>query len=93
LLVDWGQNSYGAAHGNDPANWQQNIREYCQDSTIDIIPMAFVTQFFGTGGLPVINLANVRTMQIFQTPSRTFHKRPLSHIFFSLSFFVSHLDL
>ncbi|KAI8334316.1 glycoside hydrolase family 18 protein [Chlamydoabsidia padenii] len=57
--IDWGQNSYGAANGKDPANWQQPIRQYCQDATIDIIPMAFVTQFFGTGGLPVINLANI----------------------------------
>ncbi|CAO3592812.1 unnamed protein product [Absidia cylindrospora] len=59
LAVYWGQNSYGAANSKDPANWQQPIRQYCQDATIDIIPMAFVTQFFGTGGLPEINLANI----------------------------------
>ncbi|KAI8096576.1 glycoside hydrolase family 18 protein [Halteromyces radiatus] len=58
-VIYWGQNSYGAANGNDPSHWQQPLRQYCQDSSMDIIPMAFVTQFFGTGGLPVINLANI----------------------------------
>ncbi|ORX46512.1 glycoside hydrolase family 18 protein, partial [Hesseltinella vesiculosa] len=57
--IDWGQNSYGAANAGDPAHWQQPLRNYCTDSTIDIIPMAFLTQFSGTGGLPVINLANI----------------------------------
>ncbi|SAM09529.1 hypothetical protein [Absidia glauca] len=59
LAVYWGQNSYGAANMNDPSKWQHSIRQYCQDSTIDIIPMGFVTQFFGTGDLPTINLANI----------------------------------
>ncbi|ORZ14005.1 glycoside hydrolase superfamily [Absidia repens] len=59
LAVYWGQNSYGAAHLKEPSKWQQGIRQYCQDSTIDIIPMGFVTHFFGTGDLPVINLSNI----------------------------------
>ncbi|CAO3589663.1 unnamed protein product [Absidia cylindrospora] len=59
LAVYWGQNSYGAAHSTEPSKWQQGIRQYCQDSTIDIIPMGFVTHFFGTGDLPVINLSNI----------------------------------
>ncbi|KAI8068245.1 glycoside hydrolase superfamily [Gongronella butleri] len=59
LAVYWGQNSYGAANAGDPANWQGPLRQYCTDNSIDIIPMAFVTNFFGTGGLPVINLANI----------------------------------
>ncbi|CAO3615057.1 unnamed protein product [Cunninghamella blakesleeana] len=59
LAVYWGQNSYGAANGNDPANWQKPLRTYCDDSSIDVIPTAFVTNFFGKGGLPVINLANI----------------------------------
>ncbi|EIW75421.1 glycoside hydrolase family 18 protein [Coniophora puteana RWD-64-598 SS2] len=57
LAVYWGQNSYGAANGAG-ANNQQPIGFYCQDDTIDTIPIAFVTQFFGTGGAPVMNLAN-----------------------------------
>ncbi|KAI0322297.1 class III chitinase [Amylostereum chailletii] len=53
----WGQNSYGATH-TDTANFQKPLSQYCQDDAIDVIPIAFVTTFFGTGGLPVLNLAN-----------------------------------
>lgn len=31
-----------------------------QDDAIDVIPIAFVNDFFGTGGYPILNLANVR---------------------------------
>ncbi|KAH0839353.1 glycoside hydrolase family 18 protein [Lanmaoa asiatica] len=58
LAVYWGQNSYGATNPSDTANWQQPISYYCQDSTIDIIPMAFLDEFNSTGGLPSVNLAN-----------------------------------
>jgi len=57
--VYWGQNSYGAANGGDTANYQKTLSHYCQDDSIDVIPIAFLNVFFGTGGLPVINLANV----------------------------------
>ncbi|GJJ13534.1 hypothetical protein Clacol_007788 [Clathrus columnatus] len=57
LAVYWGQNSYGATH-TDVANFQKPIDFYCQDDTIDVIPVAFLTTFFGTDGLPVLNLAN-----------------------------------
>lgn len=30
-----------------------------QDDTIDVLPVAFLYVFFGPGGAPVINLANV----------------------------------
>ena len=30
-----------------------------QDNAIDVFPLAFVTSFFSTGGLPSLNLANV----------------------------------
>ncbi|KAI0961221.1 hypothetical protein AcV7_000377 [Taiwanofungus camphoratus] len=56
--VYWGQNSYGATHSDDSANWQQPISYYCQDDAIDVIPIAFVNTFFGEGGVPEINLAN-----------------------------------
>ncbi|KAJ7636393.1 glycoside hydrolase family 18 protein [Roridomyces roridus] len=49
LAVYWGQNSVGG---------QQNLAAYCQDSTINAIPIAFLNKFFSTGGLPEINLAN-----------------------------------
>ncbi|KAL9714342.1 Chitinase 2 [Leucoagaricus gongylophorus] len=59
VAVYWGQNSYGATHPNDPANWQKSISTYCQDDAIDVIPIAFMNVFFSTGGLPEINLANI----------------------------------
>ncbi|KAL5495580.1 CHT2_1 [Sanghuangporus weigelae] len=59
LAVYWGQNSFGAANPNDPANFQQRLSFYCgDDSVIDAFPVAFLNVFFGTGGLPSINLAN-----------------------------------
>ncbi|CDS02783.1 hypothetical protein LRAMOSA00187 [Lichtheimia ramosa] len=54
----WGQNSYGAANGGDKSNWQKPLHEYCNDDTIDMFPIAFLTTFFGAGGKPEINLAN-----------------------------------
>ena len=33
-----------------------------QDDAIDVIPVAFINDFFGTGGAPVLNLANVSLM-------------------------------
>nr|VWO94999.1 Endochitinase 2 (EC (Chitinase 2) [Ganoderma boninense] len=59
LAVYWGQNSYGATHSGDTANYQKNLSHYCQDDTIDAIPMAFVNVFFGAGGLPSLDLSNV----------------------------------
>ncbi|KAH9945621.1 class III chitinase [Amylocystis lapponica] len=57
VAVYWGQDSYGATH-SDQANFQQPISYYCQDDAIDVIPVAFVDTFFGSGGVPVIDLAN-----------------------------------
>ncbi|KAJ7832605.1 glycoside hydrolase family 18 protein, partial [Mycena leptocephala] len=51
-----GQNSYGATHSTDPANWQQTISNYCQDTVINVIPIAFVNSFIG--GVPNLNLGN-----------------------------------
>ncbi|KAF5383765.1 hypothetical protein D9615_003771 [Tricholomella constricta] len=58
LAVYYGQNSYGATHGSDTANWQKNLATYCQDNTINAFPIAFMNVFFSTGGLPEINMAN-----------------------------------
>ncbi|EGN97801.1 glycoside hydrolase family 18 protein [Serpula lacrymans var. lacrymans S7.3] len=58
VAVYWGQNSYGAANPTGTAGFQQPISYYCQDDAIDAIPVAFVNTFFGTGGLPSMNLAN-----------------------------------
>ncbi|XP_006455693.1 hypothetical protein AGABI2DRAFT_227191 [Agaricus bisporus var. bisporus H97] len=58
VAVYWGQNSYGATHPSDTANFQKTLSTYCQDDSIDAIPAAFLNVFFGTGGLPEINMAN-----------------------------------
>ncbi|EKM58395.1 glycoside hydrolase family 18 protein [Phanerochaete carnosa HHB-10118-sp] len=57
-VLYWGQNSYGATHTSDTANWQQPVDFYCQDDSIDAFPIAFLNVFFGAGGLPSIDLAN-----------------------------------
>ncbi|KAI0342621.1 glycoside hydrolase [Trametopsis cervina] len=49
LAIYWGQ---------DSANSQQRLSFYCQDDTIDIIPLAFLYIFRGAGGEPVIDFAN-----------------------------------
>ncbi|KZW02028.1 glycoside hydrolase [Exidia glandulosa HHB12029] len=57
FVAYWGQNSYGAAHSDDQANWQKNISYYCEDDSIDVFPVSFLLTYFGKGDLPVINLA------------------------------------
>ncbi|KAG8221395.1 glycoside hydrolase [Butyriboletus roseoflavus] len=54
----WGQNSYGAYNPGNTAAWQQPIEYYCGDSTIDTLPIAFLTDFYSTGNLPSIDIAN-----------------------------------
>ncbi|CDO71811.1 Glycoside Hydrolase Family 18 protein [Trametes cinnabarina] len=49
LAVYWGQDSAGN---------QQRLSHYCQDSTVDVFPIAFLYIFRGTGGEPVIDFAN-----------------------------------
>lgn len=51
IAVYWGQDST-----NDGS--QQSLTTYCANSEIDIIPMAFLYEFYGTGDEPVINFAN-----------------------------------
>ncbi|KAF8887966.1 glycoside hydrolase superfamily [Gymnopilus junonius] len=58
VAVYWGQNSYGAVNPSNTANWQQRLSFYCNDNAVDVFPLAFMNVFFGTGGLPSINLAN-----------------------------------
>ncbi|KIY73425.1 carbohydrate-binding module family 5 protein [Cylindrobasidium torrendii FP15055 ss-10] len=58
MVVYYGQNSYGATHESDPANWQQTLSTYCNDDTIDVIPLAFVAVYSSTGELPELNMAN-----------------------------------
>ncbi|PFH47072.1 glycoside hydrolase family 18 protein, partial [Amanita thiersii Skay4041] len=58
LVVYWGQNSLGAANPSDRASWQKPLATYCQDDVINVIPLSFLTVFFGTGGQPEINFSN-----------------------------------
>ncbi|KIL71002.1 glycoside hydrolase family 18 protein [Amanita muscaria Koide BX008] len=50
LAVYWGQDSAGQ---------QQRLSFYCQDDTIDIIPLAFLPTFFDEGGLPSVDFSNI----------------------------------
>ncbi|KAJ3565154.1 hypothetical protein NP233_g7821 [Leucocoprinus birnbaumii] len=59
VAVYWGQNSYGATHPSDTANFQKTLSAYCQDNAIDAIPIAFMNVFFSIGGAPEINLSNI----------------------------------
>ncbi|KAL1738842.1 glycoside hydrolase superfamily, partial [Schizophyllum fasciatum] len=58
LFSYWGQNSRGAVNGTDTAHFQKDISSYCNDDTINVLPVSFVNVFFGPGGAPVMNLAN-----------------------------------
>ncbi|ORY04982.1 glycoside hydrolase [Basidiobolus meristosporus CBS 931.73] len=57
-----GQNSYGGG-GGDASGWQKNLAYYCQDDTVDVIPVSFLNTFFGKGGFPELNLANTCNMK------------------------------
>ena len=46
--------------GQDGANSQHSLGFYCQDDTVDVIPLAFLYIFRGKGSEPVIDFANVR---------------------------------
>ncbi|KAI0045075.1 carbohydrate-binding module family 5 protein [Auriscalpium vulgare] len=59
VAVYWGQNSYGASHGGDPANWQKSLAFYCQDDSVDTFPLAFLDIAFDAGGLPSFDLSNI----------------------------------
>ncbi|KAF8925072.1 Chitinase 1, partial [Haplosporangium bisporale] len=47
----WGQNSVSSTGGNEAA-----LATYCQDNTIDVFAIAFVSQI--VNGQPILNLAN-----------------------------------
>lgn len=49
--------------GQDGAGTQKNLAFYCADDTIDVIPMAFLYIFRGTGGAPVVDLGSVSADQ------------------------------
>ncbi|KAH7929211.1 glycoside hydrolase, partial [Leucogyrophana mollusca] len=61
----WGQDAYGGSNPNNPAGYQQPISYYCQDDTINTIPIAFLYEFYAQGGLPAIDLANTCNSGVF----------------------------
>ncbi|KAN0120794.1 glycoside hydrolase family 18 protein [Russula decolorans] len=60
----WGQNSFGATHASDTAEWQKRLSFYCQDNSVDVLPLAFLDVAFDTGGLPSLDFANICNMGI-----------------------------
>ncbi|KAG5729488.1 Chitinase 1 [Termitomyces sp. T112] len=56
LVVYYGQNSYGATQSTRAG--QSSLSAYCQDDTINAIPIAFVHDFFSTGGLPALDMSS-----------------------------------
>jgi chitinase len=56
--------------GQDGSGNQQDISAYCKDDTVNHIIIAFMSVFFGPGGDPEINLANVR-IHLIPDASRT----------------------
>ncbi|KAK6408867.1 Chitinase 2, partial [Oleoguttula sp. CCFEE 5521] len=64
VAVYWGQNSINVASG---PNAQQRLVDYCANTNIDVIPLAFLYEMTtGAGGEPVINFANqANDCQIF----------------------------
>lgn len=52
VVIYWGQNSAGGA------NTQERLSYYCQDDSVDVIIVSFLTTFFATGGLPSVNFGN-----------------------------------
>lgn len=45
-------------YGQSPATAQTSLNELCQDENVDIVIIAFLTEFFGPGGLPKLNFGS-----------------------------------
>lgn len=56
LVIYWGQNSAG--HSKPDPLTQGLLIQYCDDESVDIIIIAFVSALVGTGGMLKLNLAN-----------------------------------
>ncbi|EIW80174.1 glycoside hydrolase family 18 protein [Coniophora puteana RWD-64-598 SS2] len=67
----WSNTNLAVYWGQDSSNHQKDLRYYCEDDTIDIIPLAFLYVFFGDGGYPVIDFANTCNQQTNATFTNT----------------------
>ncbi|KAG6849009.1 hypothetical protein H0H93_012055 [Arthromyces matolae] len=56
LAIYYGQNSYGATHST--SSGQNSLASYCSDDTVNAIPIAFLSDFFSTGGLPALDVSS-----------------------------------
>ncbi|KAL8823640.1 MAG: hypothetical protein Q9191_005672 [Dirinaria sp. TL-2023a] len=51
-------NNVAVYYGQSGATGQVSLSKLCQDSSVDIVVLAFLTTFFGPGGMPSINLGS-----------------------------------
>ena len=49
-------NNVAVYYGQSGATGQVTLSQMCQDSNVDIVILAFVSDFFGAGGYPTLNL-------------------------------------
>ena len=42
-------------YGQSPATAQTSLKDLCQNENVDIVVLAFLTEFFGDGGFPKLN--------------------------------------
>ncbi|RKP26300.1 glycoside hydrolase superfamily [Syncephalis pseudoplumigaleata] len=45
LVLYWGQNSYGATHGRDTANWERRLSYYCRSGQVSNVIISFMNVF------------------------------------------------
>ncbi|RKP26301.1 glycoside hydrolase superfamily, partial [Syncephalis pseudoplumigaleata] len=45
LVLYWGQNSFGATHGNDQSQWENRLTHYCESGLIDTVVLSFMHVF------------------------------------------------
>ncbi|KAM5495377.1 Chitinase 2 [Microsporum canis] len=55
VAIYWGQNSFNQGSGTLA---QQPLSYYCDNTNVDVIPLAFLVSIKGPGGVPQINFAN-----------------------------------
>ncbi|KAI9592994.1 glycoside hydrolase superfamily [Syncephalis fuscata] len=45
LVLYWGQNSFGATHGNDKTQWENRLTHYCESGLLDTVVLSFMHVF------------------------------------------------
>ncbi|RKP04654.1 glycoside hydrolase superfamily, partial [Thamnocephalis sphaerospora] len=57
LVLYWGQNSYGATHRGDSANWERPLAYYCESGLVDTVILSFM-HVFGRGSAAQMDFSN-----------------------------------